>query len=298
MGRYRKIDTRAWSDQKVCNLSVEGKLFFLYLLTSPHSTAWGAYVLPDLYVQADLGFSPQQIKRCWSEVVREQLANRDEPTKLVCFPNWFKYNPPENQKTAAACINGILSMPRSSVLSEFCVSSEWVREQLANRKLPPPELPPNSKRTTTESLEGEQRTTSNEHDKDLEQRTTSTEAGSRTEPVVVVSLPEWMPLEPWQQYLEHRKALKRRLSPGAQKLTVSRIEKLRAQGHDPEKLLNLAVERGWQGIFANDETRTNVVTMASPRSGYLTAGEKTAEASRELMRRAEERERKMATGGA
>src|SRR5512139_1010055 len=151
MGRYRKIDTKIWNDDKVRKLSNDGKIFFLYLLTSPHSTAWGAYLLDDLYIQADLKFTPQQIKKCWSEVVREQLANRDEPTRLVCFPNWFRYNVPENQKTAAACVNGILALPKSAALTAFCRGSAWVSEQLANRNL-----------TLPDQLEGEQRALSNE----------------------------------------------------------------------------------------------------------------------------------------
>jgi len=153
MSRYRKIDTRIWTDEKFRQLSHDGKYFFVYLLTSPHSTAWGAYVLDDLYVQADLGFSPQKIKQLWKELANCSLTLRDEKTRLVCFPNWFKYNIPSNEKTSIACIRGILSLPKSPVLLRYCEKSDWVREKLANLNL-----------TISEQLDDEQGALSKEQE--------------------------------------------------------------------------------------------------------------------------------------
>ena len=145
MSRYRKIDTKIWTDEKFRQLTNDSKYFFVYLLTSPHSTAWGAYVLDDLYIQADLGYSPAKIKTCWEEIVKSNMVLRCNVTRLICFPNWFKYNLPTNQKSLMACIRGILDMPRSSILSRFCKESTWVSEQLANLNL-----------TVSEKLEDEQ----------------------------------------------------------------------------------------------------------------------------------------------
>ena len=39
MGRYRKIDTRTWNDQKFNELSDYGKLVFFLLLSHPHLTS-------------------------------------------------------------------------------------------------------------------------------------------------------------------------------------------------------------------------------------------------------------------
>ena len=132
---YRKIDTRIWNDEKFRKLSPEAQRMYLYLLTSPHSTPWGAYIIDDLYIQADLSMQPGKIKSCWDELATRSLTVRCKKTRLVCFPNWFRYNPPPNEKSANACIKGILDLPRSPVLLEFCEKSEWVRTQLANRSL-------------------------------------------------------------------------------------------------------------------------------------------------------------------
>ena len=145
MSHYRKIDTKIWDDEKFRKLSNEGKFFFIYLLTSPHSTAWGAYVLDDLYIRADLGLSTKRINSCWAEVVKNGLVLRCEQTRLVCFPNWYSYNPPVNEKSAWACIRGIQALPKSLILSIFCKKSKWVSEQLANLNL-----------TVSEKVEDEQ----------------------------------------------------------------------------------------------------------------------------------------------
>jgi hypothetical protein len=138
VSRYRKIDTRIWNDDKFRSLSQEGRYFFMYLLTSPHSTAWGAYVIDDLYIQADLGFSQQKINNLWRELDSaggHSLVLRDKNTRLVAFPNWFKYNTPENKKTLIACGRGVAALPKSAALLRFCEISEAVSEQLANLHL-------------------------------------------------------------------------------------------------------------------------------------------------------------------
>ena len=135
MARYRKVDPVIWHDTKFRGLHKDSQLLFLYLLTSPHSTAWGIYVIDNLYIQADTGLSQKQISDGVSELLASRLILRCDKNRLVAFPNWFKFNRPENEKSIMACINGILSLPQCPVLFEFCSKSDWVSEQLANRCL-------------------------------------------------------------------------------------------------------------------------------------------------------------------
>lgn len=63
------------------------------------------------------------------------------------------------------------------------------------------------------------------------------------------SPPEWVPPEPWADFMEHRKK-KGKLTERAKELLVKELEKLKSQGHDPEKVLNQSIMRGWTGLFA------------------------------------------------
>jgi hypothetical protein len=157
MSRYRKVDSRIWVDEKFRDLTRDGREFFIYLLTSPHSTAWGAYVLDNLYIIADLRTTQKRVNESWREVLKSKMCLRDEKTRVVCLPNWFKYNLPSNEKTAMACIRGILDLPRSKAVIDFADSSEWVRQKLANLNLTISEPDPKRVVMSTEQ-EQEQRT--------------------------------------------------------------------------------------------------------------------------------------------
>jgi hypothetical protein len=61
--------------------------------------------------------------------------------------------------------------------------------------------------------------------------------------------PDWLPLESWAGFMEMRKSCHRPLTPRAQELIIKKLAKLRAEGHDPARVLDQSVERGWQGIF-------------------------------------------------
>ena len=67
---------------------------------------------------------------------------------------------------------------------------------------------------------------------------------------VVFQVPETIDSEHWKAWEEHRKKLRKPMTDHARNLTVSKLEKLSLQGHSPNDLIDLAIERGWQGIYA------------------------------------------------
>ena len=138
--KYGRVEVKVWHDEKFRSLSPTAQLMFLYCLTSPHSTAWGAYILPDLYIEADLNLSKKAIKAGWAELIKQGLVLRCKTTNMVAFVHWFRYNPPQNADTAKSCINGLNALPKSPILSTLYKESEWISEQLANYSLTPLDL--------------------------------------------------------------------------------------------------------------------------------------------------------------
>lgn len=63
------------------------------------------------------------------------------------------------------------------------------------------------------------------------------------------ALPEWLPVKEWNSFIDHRKALRKRMTPHAQELAIKTLEALRAAGQDIAAVLNQSIERGWQGLF-------------------------------------------------
>lgn len=62
-------------------------------------------------------------------------------------------------------------------------------------------------------------------------------------------LPEWVPKEEWDGFLEMRKKKDAPDTQRAMKLLVTELTKLRDAGHDPATVLDRSTTRGWTGLF-------------------------------------------------
>lgn len=63
-------------------------------------------------------------------------------------------------------------------------------------------------------------------------------------------LPEWIGTEAWDSFVEMRKQIKRQLTDNAKHLAVKQLEKLEAEGHRADDVLNQSTFNSWQGLFA------------------------------------------------
>lgn len=68
-------------------------------------------------------------------------------------------------------------------------------------------------------------------------------------PIRVVTLPEWLPLVPWQEYIEMRKRLKKPMTDYAANLRIKDLEKLKGEGHPPESVLNQSISNSWTDLY-------------------------------------------------
>lgn len=62
-------------------------------------------------------------------------------------------------------------------------------------------------------------------------------------------IPEWMPLDAWNGFLEMRKASGKKPTARAVELLIAKLDRLRADGNDPGEVLDQSTERNWQGLF-------------------------------------------------
>lgn len=70
-----------------------------------------------------------------------------------------------------------------------------------------------------------------------------------------VELPDWMPAC-YGEFRAMRKSMRNvPFGDGAERRVIAKLTKLRAEGHDPEKLLSKAIERGHRTVFEDDTTR-------------------------------------------
>ncbi len=69
-------------------------------------------------------------------------------------------------------------------------------------------------------------------------------AGRASPPV----LPDWLPPEAWADWHGFRNARKG-WTAKARELSLRTLADLKAQGHDPRKVIEQSIERGWTGLF-------------------------------------------------
>jgi hypothetical protein len=63
------------------------------------------------------------------------------------------------------------------------------------------------------------------------------------------ALPEWLPVAPWAAFCEMRTKMRRPLTEAAKTLIFKRLDTFRAEGQDPEAVLNQSVMNSWQSVF-------------------------------------------------
>jgi hypothetical protein len=62
-------------------------------------------------------------------------------------------------------------------------------------------------------------------------------------------LPDWLPKEAWTEFLAMRKRKKKPMTDYAIKLAINKLDRLRADGEDPEAVLNESIFHEWDGLF-------------------------------------------------
>jgi len=64
-----------------------------------------------------------------------------------------------------------------------------------------------------------------------------------------VELPEWLPKNLWEQYVDFRFELRKPLTLKARDMAIQKLEKLRREGNDPADVIEASMVSGWTGLF-------------------------------------------------
>lgn len=115
IGKYRKVETRIWNDERFRKLSDSGKLLFLFLLTHPHLTSLGAMRATIPGLSAELGWPENRCRETFAELMSEScgrsLVGFDEQASFIGLPNFLKYNSPENPNVVKSWSKSLEMLP-------------------------------------------------------------------------------------------------------------------------------------------------------------------------------------------
>jgi len=103
--------------------------------------------------------------------------------------------------------------------------------------------------------------------RELEDRVLKLEGGAVKSPGSVFVLPYWIDREAWLAYEDMRKAKKKVPTDRARKLIIKKLEKLKAQGNDPDECLNQSSRMDWTDVYAVQEKNNGLQGQAGRGAG-------------------------------
>lgn len=118
MARYRKIDVRMWNDRKFRELSDNGKLAFILLLTHPDTTQIGTIRTRVSNLADELGWQRDAMSHAIPEVTLNGMIDADEKAGLMVINNFLKYNAPSSPNAFKSWCELIDLMPECDLLDK------------------------------------------------------------------------------------------------------------------------------------------------------------------------------------
>lgn len=81
---------------------------------------------------------------------------------------------------------------------------------------------------------------------------------SKDKTILLTQMPEWLPSDAWNGFLEMRKSIKHPLvSNYAIGRTIATLEKLMKEGNDPKEVLDQSIINSWRGVFPIRKEKQN-----------------------------------------
>ena len=121
MGIKRVVDVDFWNDEKVMDMfTPEDKLFFLYLLTNPHTTQLGIYAINPKYITIEMGYSLDSVG-----VLLDRFENQygiikySKITQEIAVKNFLKHSIVKGGAPVRDCLIRELKAVKNKELINF-----------------------------------------------------------------------------------------------------------------------------------------------------------------------------------
>ena len=136
--RFSKVFVKIWYSNDFRSLSEDGKLLFLYLLTSPHRNMGGCYSIPIPYLCYDLNLEEKRVWEALAELTHNQMVFYDHKAQVALILKWFLYNPIENKNQAIGLNKQLAELPSNDLMKalvecieKYCKYKDVILEGLA-----------------------------------------------------------------------------------------------------------------------------------------------------------------------
>ena len=119
MARYRKISVQIWSDERFLGMSDAGKLAFLFVLTHPNLTSFGAMRATIPGLAAELRWTEEALREALREALNKGMVKVDEKHLFLCLPKFLKHNRPESPNVVAGWGKAVELLPQCELQRSY-----------------------------------------------------------------------------------------------------------------------------------------------------------------------------------
>lgn len=117
--KYRKIEVCFWGDSDMLELTPEGKYFYLYVLTNPHTNLAGIYEISKKVMAFETGFNVDTIDKLIKMFEDKGKIAYDPETSEIFVINWLKYNWTNSPKVIKCIIQDLERVKSKKLISIF-----------------------------------------------------------------------------------------------------------------------------------------------------------------------------------
>ena len=86
-----------------------------------------------------------------------------------------------------------------------------------------------------------------------------TETKTKKSKSITLELPEWLPENIWNDFVELRKFIKKPMTDRAKQLMLLNLQKIKDNGHDPILAINKSIANNWSDIYEPKPNTLNVI---------------------------------------
>jgi len=83
----------------------------------------------------------------------------------------------------------------------------------------------------------------------IPERETEREGETETEKKVAIEIPDWIPLEDWNDFVAMRKQIKKPMTDRAKSIVLGKLEEMKNKGIDISIVLQNSITNNWQNVF-------------------------------------------------
>ena len=138
---------------------------------------------------------------------------------------------------------------KASTNKRIAIDRETKRkESNTNRERTVDEAPPNHKPLT----KNQEPVTNNQEPRTKNQEPKESKSKELRETRLIIppiQIPDWIPVDAWNDFVDSRKKLRKPLTQGAIKLAISTLSKLKSEGNDPKEVIEQSILSGYSGLF-------------------------------------------------